>query len=144
MCASASSRNTRVLTTKWSKSRNTRVLNRQVQNHAGTLNQGTHTHPEPHAPASYGRCVDHDIIRGAADAWITQTQRIAMDWTTWWLWRGARTRSLPELGRENPQRPWYCVLRHGRVGRRQVFQSIANAYPEHPRGVEQPGSSSGS
>ena len=47
-----------------------------------------------------------------------------MDWTTWWLWRGARTRSLPELGRENPQRPWYCVLRHGRVGRRQVFQSI--------------------
>ena len=45
------------------------------------------------------------------------------DWTTWWLWRGARTRSLPELGRENPQRPWYCVSRHGRVGRRQVFQS---------------------
>ena len=47
-----------------------------------------------------------------------------MDRTTWWSWRGARTRSLPELGRENPQRPWYCVLRHGRVGRRQVFQSI--------------------
>ena len=44
-------------------------------------------------------------------------------WTTWWLWRGAYTRSHPELGRENPQRPWYCVLRHGRVGRRQVFQS---------------------
>ena len=43
-------------------------------------------------------------------------------WMTWWLWRGARTRSLPELGRENPQRPWYCVLRRGRVGRRQVFQ----------------------
>ena len=52
-----------------------------------------------------------------------------MDWTTWWLWRGARTRSLPELGRENPQRPWYCVLRHGRVGRRQVFQSIP--YKQH-------------
>ena len=46
-----------------------------------------------------------------------------MDWTTWWLWRGARTRSHPELGRENPQRPWYCVSRRGRVGRRQVFQS---------------------
>ncbi len=45
-------------------------------------------------------------------------------WTTWWLWRGAYTRSHPELGRENPQRPWYCVLRHGRVGRRQVLQTI--------------------
>ncbi len=42
--------------------------------------------------------------------------------TTWWLWRGARTRSHPELGRENPQRRWYCVLRRGRVGRRQVFE----------------------
>src|ERR1700712_1779396 len=49
-----------------------------------------------------------------------------MDWTTWWLWRGAYTRSHPELGREMPQRPWYCVLRHGRVGRRQVLQSIPN------------------
>jgi hypothetical protein len=90
-----------------------------------------------------------------------------VDWTTWWLWRGARTRSHPELGRENPQRPWYCVLRHGRVGRRQVFQSTLNrpatrranprgtpvnqtlsgTHPQsrytHQRGVEQPGSSSG-
>ena len=49
-----------------------------------------------------------------------------MVWTTWWLWRGAYTRSHPELGRENPQRPWYCVSRHGRVGRRQVLQTIAN------------------
>src|SRR6195952_5345938 len=49
-----------------------------------------------------------------------------MDWPTWWLWRGAYTRSHPELGREMPQRPWYCVLRHGRVGRRQVLQSIPN------------------
>ena len=58
-------------------------------------------------------------------------QTSEMDWTTWWLWRGARTRSLPELGRENPQRPWYCVLRHGRVGRRQVFQSIPERYTKH-------------
>ena len=43
-------------------------------------------------------------------------------WTTWWLWRGACTRSHPELGRENPQRPWYCGSSRGRVGRRQVFQ----------------------
>jgi hypothetical protein len=50
-----------------------------------------------------------------------------VDWTTWWSWRGAYTRSHPELGREIPQRPWYCVSRHGRVGRRQVFQSTATA-----------------
>ena len=34
---------------------------------------------------------------------------------------GQCTRSHPELGRESPQRRWYCVLRRGRVGRRQVF-----------------------
>jgi hypothetical protein len=79
------------------------------------------------------------------------------------------TRSHPELGRENPQRRWYCVLRRGRVGRRQVFPEQINKYrpqripyPLPPgsgpsqarkpawathnqyRGVEQPGSSSGS
>ena len=58
-----------------------------------------------------------------------------MGWTTWWLSRGARTRSHPELGRENPQRPWYCVLRHGRVGRRQVFQPIQIPQPgANPQG----------
>jgi hypothetical protein len=68
-----------------------------------------------------------------------------VDWTTWWLWRGAYTRSHPELGREIPQRPWYCVLRHGRVGRRQVFQStLSPSQNLYQRGVEQPGSSSGS
>ena len=36
---------------------------------------------------------------------------------------GPYTRSHPELGRENPQRQWYCVLRRGRVGRRQVFRT---------------------
>ena len=45
-----------------------------------------------------------------------------LHWMTWWLWRGDRTRSHPELGRENPQRPWYCGSSRGRVGRRQVFQ----------------------
>jgi hypothetical protein len=45
-----------------------------------------------------------------------------LGWTTWWPWRGPPTRSHPELGREKPQRPWYCVPRRGRVGRRQVFQ----------------------
>ena len=56
-----------------------------------------------------------------------------VDWTTWWPWRGAYTRSHPELGRESPQRPWYCVLRHGRVGRRQVFQST-HIPPDQPVG----------
>ena len=40
---------------------------------------------------------------------------------------GINTRSHPELGRENPQRQWYCVLRRGRVGRRQVFPAEADA-----------------
>ena len=31
--------------------------------------------------------------------------------TTWWLWRGENTRSHSELGRENPQRRWYCVTK---------------------------------
>src|ERR671937_881835 len=35
---------------------------------------------------------------------------------------GQYTRSHPELGRENPQRRWYSVLRRGRAGHRQVFQ----------------------
>ena len=39
---------------------------------------------------------------------------------TWWLWRGGRTRSLSEHGRETPQRRWYFVSRRGRVGRCQV------------------------
>jgi hypothetical protein len=56
-------------------------------------------------------------------------------WTTWWLWRGEPTRSHPELGRENPQRPWYCVSRRGRVGRRQVLQPTHTKPPRdpHPR-----------
>jgi hypothetical protein len=59
--------------------------------------------------------------------------RFWMGWTTWWLWRGARTRSHPELGRENPQRPWYCVSRRGRVGRCQVLQPIP--HPGQARGL---------
>jgi hypothetical protein len=42
---------------------------------------------------------------------------------------GINTRSHPELGRENPQRQWYCVLRRGRVGRRQVFPTEATPKP---------------
>ena len=81
---------------------------------------------------------------------------------------GPNTRSHPELGRENPQRQWYCASRRGRVGRRQALQASdhRNHKPEQiwpssaqphsllplasaflssaSRGVEQPGSSSGS
>lgn len=42
---------------------------------------------------------------------------------TWWLWRGGCTRSLSEHGRETPLRPWYFVLRRGRVGRCQVCKT---------------------
>ncbi len=38
------------------------------------------------------------------------------------------TRSHPELGRENPQRRWYCVSRRGRAGRRQA---LAAPTPRH-------------
>jgi len=78
----------------------------------------THTAPEPQSPSP-----DHRSPRSL----ITEP----VDATTWWPWRGARTRSHPELGRENPQRPWYCVSRHGRVGRRQVFPSTHTASTPH-------------
>ena len=84
-----------------------------------------------------------DASRHPEPARTRAAQKAArVHWTTWWLWRGDCTRSHPELGRENPQRPWYCVSRRGRVGRRQVFQCTQSSH--HPRGVEQPGSSSGS
>jgi hypothetical protein len=46
---------------------------------------------------------------------------------------GPNTRSHPELGREIPQRQWYCVLRRGRVGRCQAFQgqTTHTATPPH-------------
>jgi hypothetical protein len=40
----------------------------------------------------------------------------------WWPLQGDQTRSHPELGRQTPQRRWYSVSRHGRVGRRQACQ----------------------
>ncbi len=39
------------------------------------------------------------------------------------LWRRENTRFHPELGRENLQRRWYFVLRHGRVGRCRALKS---------------------
>ena len=53
-------------------------------------------------------------------------------WSTWWSQRGARTRSHPELGRENPPRQWYCVSRRGRVGRRQVHQPPGQSFRPAP------------
>src|SRR5207302_9857437 len=52
---------------------------------------------------------------------------------------GQNTRSHPELGRENPQRQWYCALRRGRVGPRQACQT-AGSPGEHsaPLGERRP------
>jgi hypothetical protein len=85
-----------------------------------------------------------DPASTAPEPHLTLEQALAprVDWTTWWSWRGAYTRSHPELGREIPQRPWYCVSRHGRVGRRQVFQSTATAAPAKQSG--EAGSTQGS
>ena len=73
-----------------------------------------------------GKTPRHTAMPGNIDAWLS---------TTWWYWRGAYTRSHPELGRENPQRRWYCILRCGRVGRRQVFDTQTSSTPSqhhHP------------
>ena len=71
-----------------------------------------------------GKTPRHTAMPGNIDAWLS---------TTWWYWRGAYTRSHPELGRENPQRRWYCILRCGRVGRRQVFDTQTSSTPKRPR-----------
>jgi hypothetical protein len=81
----------------------------------------THTPQAPGSLRGRTRTVHHPAGRACP----RRDRRV--DWTTWWPWRGAYTRSHPELGREIPQRPWYCVSRHGRVGRRQVFQSTLGA-----------------
>ncbi len=77
-------------------------------------------HPRPNATDQ-----KHDTppVRGCAPA----GQPFAS--MTWWPWRGRNTRSHPELGRETPQRRWYCVLRRGRVGHRQVFQANVVGLP---------------
>ena len=41
----------------------------------------------------------------------------------WWLLRGENTRFHSELGRENPQRRWYFILRCGRVSRCQALKA---------------------
>ena len=84
-----------------------------------------------HTALTHTRTTIHPISLGTVAGQRPATRpRRRVDWMTWWSWRGARTRSHPELGRENPQHPWYCASRHGRVGRRQVFQST-----QSPRGV---------
>jgi hypothetical protein len=91
---------------------------RALQTERGKLNAARLNAARPNAADRALNC------RSGAATPTAAPPTTGMDWTTWWFWRGACTRSHPELGREIPQRPWYCVLRHGRVGRRQVFQSI--------------------
>ena len=49
--------------------------------------------------------------------------------------RGASTRSHSELGREDPQRRWYCVLRRGRVGRCQANRAQGSEIGPHRAGI---------
>ena len=53
------------------------------------------------------------------------------------LSEGTNTRSHPELGRENPQRQWYFVLRRGRVGRRQACQEQEHNLSHNPKPTTQ-------
>ena len=92
--------------------------------HPHTLLRETGLKPNTHTPNHQNLPPGHRYWGVVARLPHQGTRRVC--WTTWWLWRGACTRSLPELGREKPQRPWYCVSRHGRVGRRQVFQHTPN------------------
>ena len=52
-----------------------------------------------------------------SQTFFIHTYTLYCDFMVRWLWRGENTRLHSELGRENPQRRWYFVLRHGRVGR---------------------------
>ena len=56
----------------------------------------------------------------------------------WWSWRGTKTRSHPELGRQSPKRQWYCALRRGRVGRRQASKAPPPSNPKHTAGWSSP------
>ena len=112
----------------WKSSPDRHCTQRQPQHHGS---------PDSHRIQRRG----HHTTTATRTSIHPDTPHHRVDWTTWWLWRGACTRSHPELGRENPQRPWYCVLRHGRVGRRQVFQSTSNT-PHHHYNITNAGWSS--
>jgi hypothetical protein len=65
----------------------------------------------PIAPASsrahLPRAPHHGVRPGS---WPREAARLDRSrWWSWWLWRGGPTRSLPEHGRETPQRLRYCV-----------------------------------
>ena len=82
--------------------------------------------PEPYRLYAY-------VCPAARTAWSGQglplfrspVPEVPYPWAcmAWWLQRGGNTRSHSELGREDPQRRWYCVSRRGRVGRCQALQA---------------------
>ena len=89
--------------------------------------------PEIRSPALARYNTRQQLLTNTADTHVTNRdmQGQAFPHTTrsqviWFLVRpggyseGQYTRFHSELGRENPQRQWYCVLRRGRVGRRQA------------------------
>ena len=148
---------------------------------AGVRGQGEGSEQQFLIPASGLNLEARSHVAIAAHQ-IPSTHQHASGVVAWWPSRGCYTRSHPEHGRETPQRPWYCVSRRGRVGRRQATtpddrgqqSEVRNMGPDrsaeartttaeqhyttttgmplstpgthntHQRGVEQPGSSSGS
>jgi hypothetical protein len=68
------------------------------------------------------RISSEDTLHSMKPAGAGMIRKATLDWLGGYG-GGVSTRSHPELGRESPQRRWYCVLRHGRVGRRQAYQT---------------------
>ena len=81
-------------------------------------------HPNMNKPTTCSKIQMRSLTSPAShNALNPQGLALSCALPTWWLWRGGRTRSLSEHGRETPLRPWYFVLRRGRVGRCQVCQT---------------------
>ena len=81
-------------------------------------------HPNMNKPTTCSKIQMRSLTSPAShNALNPQGLALSCALPTWWLWRGGRTRSLSEHGRETPLRPWYFVLRRGRVGRCQVCQA---------------------
>ena len=103
-----------------------RPLSRRCRGFAASLRTGRATRRDGLWPvwvpqASAVRRGSKDVFKKRKQAnacQLLKTYSCALP--TWWLWRGGCTRSLSEHGRETPLRPWYFVLRRGRVVRCQV------------------------
>ena len=103
---------------------------RQTVHGKGTRSRRLRKADRPSPPmrrARAGQIIKDD--RTAVSANKTPASQIC-SLPTWWLWRGDRTRSHPEHGRETPLRQWYFVSRRGRVGHRQVRKEQIKIFSE--------------